>query len=106
MKRTIRSQVALALLVSVASAVSFAQSGGEAVYKAKCQSCHGASGTPNPAMAKMMNIKAVSDPDIKKLTADQMFDSVKNGKGKMQPFKDKLTDQQIKDSVEYYRSLK
>jgi hypothetical protein len=24
----------------------------------------------------------------------------------MQPFKDKLTDQQIKDSVDYYRSLK
>jgi mono/diheme cytochrome c family protein len=35
-----------------------------------------------------------------------MFDSTKNGKGKMTAFKDKLTDQQIKDSVTYYRSLK
>jgi len=106
MNRKVRSQVALAATILLAGAMSFAQSAGEATYKAKCQSCHGASGTPNPAMAKMMNIKAVSDPDIKKLSADQMFDSVKNGKGKMQPFKDKLTDDQIKDSVAYYRGLK
>lgn len=106
MKGTIRSQVVLAVLISFAGAVGFAQSSGEATYKAKCQSCHGAAGTPSPAMAKMMGIKAVSDPDIKKLTADQMFDSVKNGKGKMQPFKDKLTDDQIKDSVAFYRTLK
>jgi len=106
MVRGFRFQVVLALLISLGCAVGFAQSAGEATYKAKCQSCHGAAGTPSPAMAKMMSIKAVSDPDIKKLTADQMFDSVKNGKGKMQPFKDKLTDDQIKDSVAYYRTLK
>ena len=34
-----------------------------------------------------------------------MIADVKNGKGKMQPFKDKLTDAQIKDSVLYFRSL-
>jgi cytochrome c6 len=106
MNRAVRSHVALALAISLGSAVGFAQSAGEATYKAKCQGCHGAAGTPSPGMAKMMNVKAVSDPDIKKLTADQMFDSVKNGKGKMQPFKDKLSDQEIKDSVAYYRSLK
>jgi len=106
MTKAFRSQVALALAISLGSAVGFAQSAGEATYKAKCQSCHGAAGTPNPAMAKAMNIKAATDPDIKKLTADQMFESVKNGKGKMQPFKDKLSDQEIKDSVAYFRSLK
>ena len=106
MMRAFRSQVALAVAISLGSAVGFAQSTGEATYKAKCQSCHGAAGTPSPAMAKMMSIKASSDPDIKKLTADQMFESVKNGKGKMQPFKDKLSDQEIKDSVAYFRTLK
>jgi predicted CXXCH cytochrome family protein len=90
----------------MACTVGFAQSGGEAVYNANCKSCHGATGTPNPAMAKMMGIKAATDPDIKKLTADEMFASVKNGKGKMKPFKDKLTDDQIKDSVTFYRGLK
>ena len=99
-------KVALAAVVLFGCVSGFAQSTGEATYKAKCQSCHGAAGTPSPAMAKMMNIKAASDPDIKKLTADEMFGSVKNGRGKMAPFKDKLTDAEIKDSVTYYRSLK
>jgi mono/diheme cytochrome c family protein len=101
----IRSQLALALVVSLAGAVGFAQSAGEATYKAKCQSCHGATGTPSPAMAKMMSIKPASDPEIKKLTVDQMIAAVKNGKGKMKPVAG-LSDAQIKDSVTYYRSLK
>lgn len=106
MTKTVRSQVVLAVVVSLASAVSFAQSSGEAVYKANCQSCHGATGTPSPAMAKMMGVKPASDPDIKKLTADQMIAAVKNGKGKMKPFAGKLTDAQIKESVTFFRSLK
>ena len=105
MKQTIRSLVALAVVMMVASAVCFAQSGGEATYKAKCQSCHGSTGTPNPGIAKMMGVKPVSDPEIKKLTVDQMIASVKNGKGKMKPIAG-LTDAQIKDAVTYYRGLK
>jgi cytochrome c553 len=57
-------------------------------------------------MAKIMDIKAASDPAIKKLTADQMFAAVKNGKGKMKPFAGKLTDAQIKDAVAHFRTLK
>ena len=106
MKKEIRSQVVLALVLSVAGAVGFAQSSGEAVYKANCQSCHGSTGTPNPGMAKMMGIKAASDPDMTKLTAAQEFDSIKNGKGKMKPFAGKLTDDQIKEVVTYFRTLK
>ena len=105
MTKTIRSQVVLAVVVFLAGAVCFAQSGGEATYKAKCQSCHGSTGTPNPGIAKMMGVKPVSDPDIQKLTPDQMADAVKNGKGKMKPIAG-LTDAQIKDAVAYYRGLK
>lgn len=106
MKKTMRSMVVLAAAVSAAGSLGFAQSAGEAVYKANCQSCHGTSGTPSPGIAKMMGVKAVSDPDIKKLTAEQEFASVKNGKGKMKPFAGKLTDTQIKDAVAYFRTLK
>lgn len=105
MTKMFRSQLVLAVVVSLAGAVGFAQSTGEATYKAKCQSCHGATGTPSPAMAKMMGIKPASDPEVKKLTADQMMAVVKNGKGKMKPVAG-LTDAQIKDSVTYFRSLK
>lgn len=105
MTKTIRHQVVLAVVVAVASAVGFAQSSGEATYKAKCASCHGATGTPSAGMAKAMGIKPASDPEIKKLTTDQMIAAVKSGKGKMKPVAG-LTDAQIKDSVAYFKSLK
>ena len=105
MTKMIRTQLVLAAVVSLAGAVGFAQSAGEATYKAKCQSCHGPAGTPSPAMAKMMGVKPVSDPDVKKLTEAQMIAVVKTGKGKMKPIAG-LTDEQIKDSVTYFRSLK
>jgi mono/diheme cytochrome c family protein len=101
----IRSQVVLAVAVSLASAVCFAQSGGEATYKAKCASCHGATGTPSAGMAKAMGIKAVSDPDIAKLSVVQISAAVKDGKGKMKPVAG-LTDAQIKDVATYYKGLK
>ena len=104
MTKTFRSQVVLAVVVSLASAVGFAQSG-EATYKAKCAACHGATGTPSAGMAKMMGIKAASDPDIKKLSEAQMVAVVKAGKGKMKPIAG-LTDAQVKDVVAYYRGQK
>jgi mono/diheme cytochrome c family protein len=104
MTKTIRSLVVLAV-VALAGAVCFAQSGGEATYKAKCAMCHGAAGTPSAGMAKAMGIKPVSDPDIQKLTTDQMAAAVKNGKGKMKPIAG-LTDAQIKDAVTFYKGLK
>jgi len=103
MTKGIRSQVVLALVVAMTGAVGFAQSAGEATYKASCQSCHGSTGTPSPGMAKMMDIKAASEY---KSTAQEQFDAVKNGKGKMKPFAGKLTDDQIKGAVAYFRTLK
>jgi cytochrome c6 len=104
MTKRMRSRVVLAAMISLTCTMSFAQAG-EATYKAKCQSCHGAAGTPNPGIAKLMGVKPVSDPDIKKLTPEEMAAAVKNGKGKMKPVTG-LTDAQIKDVVAYYRSLK
>ena len=105
MTKTIRSLMVLAIVMSLASAVCLAQSGGEATYKARCAMCHGATGTPSAGMAKSMGIKAVSAPEIKNLTVAQMIAAVKNGKGKMKPIAG-LTDAQIKDAVAFYRSLK
>ena len=106
MTKSMRSQLVLALVVAVASSVGFAQSAGEAVYKANCQSCHGSAGTPNPGIAKAMGVKPANDPDYKKMSEADMIASVKNGKGKMKAFSGKLTDAQIKDAVGYFRSFK
>jgi hypothetical protein len=56
-------------------------------------------------MAKMMGIKAVSDPDIQKLTVDQIETAIKSGKGKMKPIAG-LTDAQVKDVATFYKGLK
>jgi mono/diheme cytochrome c family protein len=105
MNKSIRSQVLLALVVCLASAVSFAQSSGEATYKAKCAMCHGATGTPSAGMASAMGIKAASDPATKALTVEQISTAVKSGKGKMKPIAG-LTDAQIKDVATYFHGLK
>jgi len=105
MSKTIRSLVALAAVVLLAGAVSFAQSAGEATYKAKCQSCHGAEGAPNPGIAKAMGVRPVSDPAVKAETEAQMITITTDGKGKMPAYKGKLTDAEIKGAVDYFRAL-
>jgi len=93
------------LMAAITCACAFGQSAGADTYKAKCQSCHGAEGTPNPGIAKAMGVKPASDPSVKSISEEQMIADTTNGKGKMMAFKGKLTDAQIKDSVEYFRSL-
>lgn len=105
MKVGIRSVGVLAIFLVSMAAPSFGQAAGQDVYKAKCQMCHGAAGMADSGAGKAMKVKPVTDPDVKKLTEEQMIDAVKNGSGKMQPFKDKITDAQIKDSVGYFRSF-
>ncbi len=105
MKNMIRTLLVLAAGVCLAGVMGFAQSSGKAVYQAHCQMCHGASGIPNPGMAKMMGIPAANSAAMKKLTPAQMFASVKNGKGKMMAFKSQMTDAQIRATVAYFRTL-
>lgn len=103
MTKTIRSMAVVAAALCLAGTMGFAQSAGEAVYKANCQSCHGSTGTPNPGIAKAMGVKAATEY---KDSEKEQIDAVKNGKGKMKAFSSKLSDAQIKDAVDYFRTLK
>lgn len=105
MASRIRIHVAAAVVLLLAGAVGFAQSAGEATYKAKCQMCHGAQGLADSPAGKSMKVKPVTDPDVKNLSEAKMVDAVRNGMGKMQPYKDKLTDAQIKEAVAYFRTF-
>jgi len=104
MSKTIRFQVALATTILLAGAVGFAQSG-EATYKAKCQMCHGVKGMADSPAGKAMKVKPITDPSVKKFTEAEMIDAVRNGMGKMQAYKGKLTDAQIKEAVEHFRTF-
>jgi mono/diheme cytochrome c family protein len=105
MNKLVRNVGMAMLVVLLAGSVCFAQSSAEALYKSKCQMCHGEKGLADSGAGKSMKIKPVTDPDVKKMGEAQMVDAVKNGMGKMQPYKDKLTDAQIKDVVTYFRSF-
>jgi len=104
MRKSVRSHVALAVILSMAGVVSFAQSG-EATYKAKCQMCHGATGMADSGAGKSMKVKPVTDPDVKKMSEAEMIKATENGMGKMAAFKGKLSDAEIKGAVEYFRSF-
>ena len=105
MTKSIRVQACLAAVVLLTSTMGFAQSSGEATYKAKCMTCHGAAGMAETAVGKALKVKPVTDPSVQKMTKAEMTEATRNGMGKMQSFKDKITDAQIKDSVDYFRSL-
>ena len=104
MTKKVRSNVALTAIFALGSVLSFAQSGAD-TYKAKCASCHGATGMADSGAGKAMKVKPVNDPEVKKMTPAQMVAETTDGKGKMPAFKGKLTDDQIKAAVDYYISL-
>lgn len=97
--------VILALALLVSGAACWAQSGGEATYKAKCQMCHAANGEGDTPAGKAMKVKPFSDPVMAKMSDATAINLTKNGSGKMPAFKDKLTDAQIKEVVEYIHEL-
>jgi cytochrome c5 len=95
----------LAVVVSLAGTIAFAQSSGSAIYIPKCAGCHGTNGVVVSQVMKSIGTPNAFDPRIKSLTTRQMFASVKNGKGRMPPFMNRLTDAQIIDAVAFFRDL-
>ncbi|HTM51300.1 MAG TPA: c-type cytochrome [Bryobacteraceae bacterium] len=76
-------------------------SAGKAVYDKACKSCHGADGTPNPAIAKMMKVEmkslSASSADVKKVITE--------GQGKMKPVKT-VMGKDLDNVVEYVKTFK
>jgi cytochrome c6 len=101
----IKTGIAAIAMLAATMTVAFGQGPGAEVYKAKCQMCHGAAGMADSGPGKVMKVKPATDPALKKMSEEQMVDAVRNGMGKMQAYKDKLTDAQIKDSVAYFRTF-
>ena len=58
MSKLFRNTVAATAVLLVAGSMSFAQSSGEALYKAKSQMCHGEKGLADSGAAKAMKREA------------------------------------------------
>jgi cytochrome c6 len=76
-----------------------------ALYKSKCQVCHGADGKGSTAGQKM-GVKDFNSPEVAKESDADLIKTTKEGKNKMPKYEGKLTDDQIKDLIKYIRSLK
>src|ERR1700746_3527105 len=103
--RTITAMLAAAFLFAF-STNSFAQDDAAALYKSKCQVCHGADGKGDTPAGQKLGAKDSHSPEVAKMSDAELIEAVKKGKNKMQGYEGKLTDDQIKSLVKYIRSLK
>jgi|SRR5215510_9053153 len=97
------STMALGLLL--AAAVPAAADDAAALYKSKCQVCHGADGKGTAAGQKM-GTKDFHSPEVQKQSDADLIKVTKEGKGKMPKYEGKLTDDQIKDLIKFIRAFK
>ena len=77
----------------------------EALYKSKCQVCHGPDGKGSAAGQKL-GVKDFHSPEVQKKSDAELLETTKQGKGKMPAYDKKLTDDQIKQLIQYIRSMK
>jgi mono/diheme cytochrome c family protein len=75
------------------------------IYLDKCSVCHGADGAAKTAKGKKLKVKDVRET-VSKLTPEQMVEIVTKGKApNMDGFAKDFSADQIRQIVEYYRSL-
>jgi cytochrome c6 len=84
--------LAVVLLSVMVAPAALAAEGAAATFQAKCAACHGKDGKGQSDMAKKLGVK---DLTVTKLSAADIEKTIANGKGKMTPFKGKLSDAEI-----------
>jgi predicted CXXCH cytochrome family protein len=82
--RFIFSTIMIGVLSSTTAFAADAKAGAP-VYDKSCKSCHGADGTPNAGVAKMMKVemKDLKSSEVQAMSADDIKKVVTEGKGKM-----------------------
>jgi len=76
-----------------------------AVYKQKCVSCHGADGKGDTPAGKATKVRSFADPEVVKLTDDELADVIEKGKGKMPKYGASMKPEEIKSMVAYIRTM-
>ena len=97
--------LAVLALVAMSAAPAMADDAA-ALYKSKCQMCHGPDGKGDTPAGKKMGARDFHSPEVAKQSDAEMIKITTDGKGKMPPFKGKLSDDEIKGLVKYIRGLK
>lgn len=101
------STVTLVLLLAVPV---FAQSGkgsntGEARFQEHCIGCHGPDGRAQTELGRKLGAADLTSDVIRQQSDAQLATFVKDGKGKMPAFENKLSDDDIHGVITYIRQL-
>jgi mono/diheme cytochrome c family protein len=107
-----RTTLALAITLFLATSMSLSAADAKANWEANCVQCHGKDGKADTKMGKQLNAKDLTDAKVQAAFSDaKAAASIKNGvkengKTTMKAFAGKLTDDEIKALVAYVRTLK
>jgi mono/diheme cytochrome c family protein len=97
--------VVLAVVLTLCSGVSQAQSAGETLFKTKCAACHGTDGKGEVPMGKKLGARNLSSPEVQSQSEPTLTEIITKGKNKMPSYDGKLTKEQIGQLVAYIREL-
>jgi cytochrome c6 len=98
------------LIISVFVTIIVASSGAtfgadaSAIWAQQCASCHGKDGSGNTTMGKKLGVKDYTKSQG--FSDAEAANVIKNGKGKMKGYKEKLSEADVKALVAYVRALK
>jgi mono/diheme cytochrome c family protein len=107
-----KRKLTLSIVAMIASAGICLAGDASALWNQHCASCHGKDGSGSTMMGKKLNVKDYRDPKVQGAFSDAEAEKAitegikENGKQVMKPFKEKLTEADIKALVAYIRSLK
>ena len=76
-----------------------------ALYKQKCATCHGVDGKGETPTGKAMKVRSFADPEVAKISDDELAGAIEKGKGKMPAYGKNLKPDEIKAMVAYIRSM-
>jgi len=91
--------------ISAAAGLPARAQDGAALYKTKCAACHGADGKGETAIGKSNKVRELGSAEVQKQSDAELTTLVEAGKGKMPAYGKSLKPEQVKQLVEYIRSL-
>ena len=104
-----RTVLTILILTPLSTGAVFAADAkaGQVAFSTSCKSCHGADGTPNPAMAKALKveIKDLKSPDVQSRSDADLKKVITDGQGKMHAIAS-VTPAAADNIVAYLRTLK
>jgi mono/diheme cytochrome c family protein len=81
-----------------------AQDATQALYKSKCQICHGPDATGS-AVGKKLGVKDFQSPEVQKQPEPELLEIARKGKNKMPAYDGKIPNNQLTDLIKFMRAM-